>query len=125
VLLRTENKGNVQVAPFGQINVKKGDKVVYKIDFNNDSPKDNVLPDSARRWTIPIKNIGKFGKYTVVGTFTYGTSSKSVELQKTVWIVPTLYIVLVVGAILVLVIIILLIRLFLKSYKKKILKNAK
>jgi hypothetical protein len=62
---RFENKGNVQLAPFGKLSVKQGDKVVYEADFNAQNPRDMVLPDSARRWEIPLKNIGSFGNYTV------------------------------------------------------------
>jgi hypothetical protein len=124
LLVRFQNNGNVQVAPFGQINVLKGKKKVYSYDFNNQDNKDNVLPDSARRWNVPLKNLGKFGKYTVTGNFTYGTTNQSIEIKKTVWIVPTTYIYAAIGAIVGLVLLVLLIRGLLKSYKKKILRQS-
>ena len=46
---RFASSSNVQVAPFGKISVKKGDKTVYQADFNQADPKDMILPDSARR----------------------------------------------------------------------------
>jgi len=125
VLLRFRNAGNVQVAPFGQINVLKGEKVVYKTAFNGSDPKDTVLPDSARRWNVPLKNLGKFGKYTVVGNFTYGTSNKSIEIKKTIWIIPTMYIFGAIGGLILLILIIVFVIWFLKSYKKRILRSSR
>lgn len=93
LLMRFENTGNVQVAPYGKISVLKDEKVVYSTNFNGDQPRSSVLPDSKRKWTIPLKNFGKFGKYTVKATLSYGTTNKSIEVEKTVWIVPTMYII--------------------------------
>lgn len=125
LLVRFQNKGNLQEAPFGQINVQKGKKVVYTYNFNQDEPKDEVLPDSARRWTVPIKNLGKFGKYTVSGTFGYGAKGTTINIQKTVWIIPTVYILIVVGAIAFIAIIIAGFWMFIRSYKRKILRSSR
>jgi len=122
--IRFENKGNVQQAPVGQINVKKGSKVVYTADFNQTDPKANVLPDSARRWTVPLKKLGKFGKYTVSATFTYGSKNESIDVTKTVWIVPTTYIYAGIIAIVVLVAIVGGFILFLKGYKRRLLGGS-
>ncbi len=125
LFLRFQNKGNLQEAPFGQINVQKGKKVIDTVNFNQDDPKSEILPDSARRWVIPLKGFGKFGKYTVSGTFTYGTKGQTIDISKTVWIVPTPYIV---AAIIAIVLILLLCGgsyVFLKSYKRKILKSSR
>jgi hypothetical protein len=114
----------VQEAPFGQINVLKGKKVIYTSAFNQNDPKDEILPDSARRWTVPLKNLGKFGKYTVTGTFTYGLKSQSITVSKTVWIVPSTYI--VGGLIAILVVVLLIVGLIfgLKGYKRRILRSS-
>jgi len=125
LVLRFKNSGNVQASPFGQINVTKGDKTLYKASFNADNPKGSILPDSARKWTMPIKNLGKFGKYTVTGNFTYGTSSESIEVKKTIWIVPTMYIFAAIGGVVGLILLIVFIVWFLKSYKKRILRSAR
>lgn len=125
VLVRFQNKGNVQESPFGQIYVKKGKDVVYTYSFNQEDPKDTVLPDSARRWEVPLKNIGKFGKYTVSGAFTYGAKGQSIEVEKTIWIVPTSYIIAGVGALLLLILIIVGIVYGLKSYKRRILRGSR
>lgn len=88
LFLRFKNEGNVQLSPVGKISVKKGDKLIYDTDFNSSSQKDMILPDSGRRWQVPLKNINGFGKYTVIGTFTYGSKNKSLEVTSEFWIIP-------------------------------------
>jgi hypothetical protein len=119
--LRFENKGNIQEAPFGQVQVLKGDKLIYSSNFNQTDPKDEVLPDSARSWDVPLKNLGKFGKYTVSGVFSYA-NGKSIQVKKTFWIIPRVLVAGVVGAIIVLLLIFFGIRSFLRSYKRRILR---
>lgn len=123
LFLRFKNEGNIQEAPFGQIYVKKGDKVVYKTDFNIEDPKQTILPDSSRRWEVPLKNFGKFGKYTVGATLGYGTKGQNIEIEKTVWIIPSTYIIGGLIALAVVVGLIVFIILFLKNYKKRILRS--
>lgn len=125
LLLRFQNKGNIQEAPFGQIYVQKGGKTVYSYNFNNTDPKQQILPDSARRWIVPLKGFGKFGKYTVGATLGYGTKGQSIEIKKTVWIIPTAYILTIVGIIAFLIIVGVGSYLFLKSYKRKILRSSR
>ncbi len=125
LLLRFENKGNLQEAPFGQIYVLKGNKNVYSYNFNDNDPKSEILPDSARKWNVPLKGFSKFGKYTVGATIGYGTKSQNIEIRKTVWIIPTVYILAVVGAILLIVLLAVGLYLFLKSYKRKILRSSR
>jgi hypothetical protein len=122
---RFENKGNLQEAPFGQIYVQKGKEVVYTYNFNQAQPQDEILPDSARRWTVPIKGMGKFGKYTVGATFTYGTKGETIDITKTIWIIPTTYILAAVVIVVVLVIVVGGSWLFLRSYKRRILKSSR
>lgn len=103
VSFRFENKGNVQLGPFGKVSVKQGDKVVYDADFNNKNPRDVILPDGARRWDIPLKNIGSFGYYTVSATFTYGSKNQSIDITRSFWVIPNAVII---GAIVSLVVLI-------------------
>ena len=125
LFIRFQNKGNIQEAPFGQINVQKGKKIVYTTNFNQVDPRNEVLPDSARRWTIPLKNLGKFGKYTISATFGYGSKGQTINIQKTVWIIPTMYILIGVGGLLLLILIVVGTYLFLRSYKRKILRSSR
>ncbi len=91
--VRFQNKGNVQMGPFGKVSVKEGDKVIYETDFNNNNPREMILPDGARRWDIPLKNIGSFGHYTVSATFTYGKKNQTIEVTKSFWVVPQMLII--------------------------------
>lgn len=100
---RFNNTGNVQAAPFGKVSVLKGDTVVYEADFNEEDPRGVVLPDSARRWEVPLSDIDGFGKYTVSATFTYGTTNQTIEATKTFWVIP-LTVVAIAAAILLLVV---------------------
>lgn len=125
LLMRFKNAGNVQVAPFGQINILKGDKVVFTKTFNGNDPKETILPDSARKWTIPIEGMGKFGKYTVKGNFTYGTKAETIDIEKSIWIIPTLYMIIGGSLAVGLLALILFIVLFLKSYKRRILRTSR
>lgn len=88
VFIRFENKGNVQAAPLGAVRVKQGKEVVYEQKFNTDSPHDMILPDSARRWEVPLKDIGKLGRFTVISTFTYGEKNQTVEVEEVFWVAP-------------------------------------
>lgn len=123
VATRFKNSGSIQLAPFGQLSVKQGDKVVYTTDFNNGNPKDMVLPDSARRWDIPLDKIGKFGHYQVIATFTYGTKNQTIEVTKSFWVVPMYVIIAAIVGFIVLILIIVGIWLGLRGYKRRILRG--
>jgi hypothetical protein len=121
---RFENKGSIQEGPFGKIVVKQGKDIIYSYDFNQADPREMVLPDSARRWDVPLKNIGSFGNYTVTATFSYGKSNQTIDVTKSFWVVPW-YVIIATGVgILVLIIIIVGIWLFLRSYKRRILRSG-
>lgn len=123
VAFRFANEGDVQEAPFGNISVKKGDKVVYSYDFNQDAPHDVVLPDSARRWDVPLKNIDAFGHYTIEATLTYGKDNKTVNVTQDFWVVPFIVIVGALVGLLILIGAIVAIVAFLRSYKRRIINS--
>lgn len=87
--LRFQNDGGVQLGPIGRISVTQGDDIVYETNFNNRNRQDMILPDSARRWGVPLGQIEGFGRYTVTALFTYGSKNQSIEVTKTFWIIPT------------------------------------
>lgn len=120
---RFENKGNIQEAPFGNISVKNGNKVVYSYDFNQTAPRDVVLPDSARRWNVPLKDIGSFGYYTVEATLTYGKKNQTVDVTQSFWVVPFVAIIGAIVGLLVLIGLIIAFVAFLRSYKKRIINS--
>ena len=115
-----ENQGNLQIGPYGSISVKNGDKVVYSADFNNKNPQDVILPDSSRRWEIPLENIGTFGHYEVLATFTYGTTNQTIEVTKSFWVIPTWMIIAAIALVVVLIgAIVLTILLIRRSHKRR------
>lgn len=120
---RFQNQGNLQEGPFGHLSVTQGKKVVYQTDFNTADPRQMVLPDSARRWDIPLKNLGTFGHYTVSATFTYGTKNQTIDVTKSFWVVPMQVIIGALIALLVLIALIIGIVFFLRGYKRRILKQ--
>ena len=123
VSVRFQNQGSVQLGPFGKLSVTQGDKVVYSADFNNKTPRDVVLPDSARRWEIPLDKIGAFGNYTVSATFTYGTKNQTIEVKKSFWVIPQAVIIAAVVGVIVLIALITAIWFFLRQYKRRIIRN--
>lgn len=125
VLVRLENKGNVHVSPFGSINVQKGGKAVYSAKINDIKPAGVILPDSSRKWSIPIEKLGKFGKYEISATLGYGGSGETINVKKTIWIIPGAYIFFAILAFALLIVMIVLIVLGLQAYKRKILRGAR
>lgn len=124
VAFRFENKGNIQLGPFGKISVTQGKNLVYDYDFNQDTPREVVLPDGARKWEVPLKNIADFGHYTVHATFTYGTENKTIEVERSFWVIPTAYIIgAIIAAILLIGLVIWLIY-FLKGRRHRVARRA-
>ncbi len=124
VSARFRNDGNVQLGPFGKISVTKGDEVVYEVDFNDSDPREMVLPDSARRWDVPIEKLDDFGHYEVSATFTYGLKNQTIELNQSFWVVPLGIIFAVIGGVVGLIVLIVAIWFFLRNYKRRILQNS-
>lgn len=125
VTFRFENKGSLQIGPFGQLSVQKGDKVVYSKNFNDKTPKDMVLPDSARRWDIPLEKIDKFGHYKVTGTFTYGKDNQTIQVERSFWVIPLAYMIGGAIGIVALIALIVIIVLALRGYKKRVLRGGR
>lgn len=116
---RFENKGNIQLAPFGKISVKKDNKVVYETDFNTDAPRDTILPDSARRWEVPLQKIDSFGHYTVLATLTYGSKNQTIDVSKSFWIIPMWMIITAIAVVVLIIAIIVFLIFFLRGRKHR------
>lgn len=117
-LIRFENKGNLQEGPFGKITVKNGKKVVSSSDFNVTDPRDQILPDGARRWTVPLNDLGKFGHYTVTATLTYGQKNQTIEVSKTFWVIPQYFIYIAIGVAVLLIALIVFLIFFIRGRRK-------
>lgn len=123
LFFRFENKGNIQLGPFGKISVTQGDNLVYDYDFNQDTPRDVILPNGARKWEVPIKDIGDFGFYTVHATFTYGLMNKTIEVEKSFWVIPTAYIIVAIAIVLLLIAGIIFLIIWLKGRRKRAIRR--
>lgn len=123
VAFRFENKGNIQLGPFGKISVTQGKDLVYDYDFNQNTPREVVLPDGARKWEVPIKNIGEFGYYTVHATFTYGTTNKTIEVERSFWVIPTAYIIAAIALLVLLIAGIVFLIIWLKGRRKRAIRR--
>lgn len=123
--IRFKNSGSIQEGPFGKVAVKQGNKVVYEADFNIKTPRDVILPDSARRWDVPLKNIGEFGYYTVSATFTYGKKNQTIQIDKSFWVIPLSVIIAAGIALLVLIALIIGLILFVKRRRRYSTKKSR
>ncbi len=124
-VVRLQNKGNVHIAPQGGIFVQKGDKVIYQAKINDIKPAGVVLPDSTRKWEIPVKKLGNFGKYKITAVIGYGATNKTINIERTIWIIPTLYIVGAILALIAIIGVIFAITMSLRAYKRRILRGAR
>jgi len=121
---RFENTGDVQEQPFGKIALKKGSKILATYEINNTQPRGNVLPDSIRRFTADLSNVGSFGKYTIEGNFGYGTKGTLLSGSKTFYVVPISVIVTIVVAIILVLLLIFVVPKMVRSYNRKIVQKA-
>ncbi len=123
-VVRFKNSGNVQVAPFGKIVLSKGSKELFSKEINESKPLGSVLPDSIRRFEVPLDKVGGFGKYTVQGNFGYGSTGQLLSSKVTFYVVPVALIVaLAIGVALVLLAIFFLPRLI-RAYNRKVIRRA-
>jgi len=118
VTSRFTSESSIQLGPIGKISVKKGDAVVYESDFNNKTPRDVILPDSARRWNVPLDQVEGFGHYTVIATYTYGQNNQTIEATASFWVIPW-YVIAIAGAILLLIIAAIIITLLIIRKRRK------
>ena len=88
IYARFENNGNVQEGPYGQVTVQEGKKILSTTDFNTKTPRDVILPDSARYWNIPLSKVGTIGHFTVSATFTYGQNNQTIDVTRSFWVIP-------------------------------------
>lgn len=88
--VRFQNTGGIQLGPTGKVFIRKGSEIVHEADFNNQTPRDMVLPGAARSWDIPLNGVEGFGYYTMSATFTYGDGNETVEVTRGFWVIPPL-----------------------------------
>lgn len=125
-VIRVENSGNIQVAPFGKMILKKSGKEIATYELNNTTPRGNVLPDSIRRFQIDLGDkTGSFGKYTLEGNFGYGTTGQLISTKTSFFVVPLAYLLVAVGLVLILIAALLVAPRWLKSHDRKLLRKVR
>lgn len=89
IVTRLKNTGNIHVAPFGRVQITdRSGKVVEEYEFNNESPRANVLPNSTRKFTDNLKKQDWIGKYTATANLGYGTTGSLISTKTTFWVIP-------------------------------------
>lgn len=124
---RFKNSGNVQVEPFGKVTLKRFGKTIGEYEINKADQTDqrgNVLPDSIRRFSVDLKTVGAFGKYTLEGNFGYGSSGQLLVAKTTFYVVPLFFILLGVVILLVLLFLIFGLPRMVRSYNRRIIRRA-
>ena len=124
VVLRFKNTGNIQEAPFGKLQVKnRGNKTIGSYELNNIVPAGNVLPDSTRRFVVPIKT-GGFGQYKIEGNFGYGSAGQLLSVATTIYIIPLPVIIAFVVVVVLLAVAIFGVPRLIKIYNRGVLRRA-
>lgn len=120
------NNGNVQLAPFGKITVKNmnGDTIETKT-INNSNPPGNVLPGSEREFSVPLSNLGTFGKYTVSGYFGYGNKGQLLSASTSFYVVAPWIIILAVVIVLIILITVFFTPKIFRAWYKRSIRKAK
>lgn len=123
-VVRFQNSGNVQVEPFGKITLKRFGKVVGSYEINNQETRGSVLPDSVRKFDIPLDKVGAFGKYTLEGNFGYGENGQLLAATTTFYVIPAFM--LIIGLLLLGVILfcIFVLPRMIRAYNRRIIRRA-
>jgi hypothetical protein len=123
-VVRFQNSGDIQEVPFGKMTVTNfRGKTVYTTEVNNGEAAGNVLPGSIRKFSVPLKNVSSFGRYTLRGDFGYG-KGQTVTATTNFYVIPIPVLIAVVLLILLVVVAIIEIPRMLKRYNRRILRRA-
>jgi hypothetical protein len=123
-IARFRDTGNVQLEPFGKVELKKSGKVLATYEINNSDPRGNVLPDSIRRFTVPLTNLGSFGKYTLDGNFGYGSKGQLITASATFYIVPGAAIIAAVVVLLSILFLIFVLPRMIRSHDQRVVRQV-
>ena len=99
-----KNLGNGFVKPYGTVEIRNMfGEVAYSYQLNNNNPRANILPGSSRIFKDEIRNINKFGRYTMSASVTYGNGSEILVMEKTFWYLPLWLIAVIVAIVIALI----------------------
>ncbi|MDB5170580.1 MAG: hypothetical protein JWO35_274 [Candidatus Saccharibacteria bacterium] len=123
--VRFQNQGNIQEQPFGKVLLRdRSGKILNSFEINATNPPGNVLPDSIRKFSIPVNKVGKFGKFKLEGNFGYGTSGQLLSGSTTFYVIPSWMILTFVGVVLFLVFLIFGVPRLVRAYNQRVLRRA-
>jgi hypothetical protein len=89
VQILLSNTGNSFLKPYGRVMVKNMQgKQVAVYELNDTDPKANVLPNSKRSFTTPIKGVSTPGKYTIEAAISYSNGGDVLTQKISVWYLP-------------------------------------
>lgn len=124
-VVRFQNLGNVQVAPFGKIILKnRSGKVLSTMEVNSVTPPGNVLPDSVRKFPVSIKNVGSFGQFKLEGNFGYGADGQLLSASTTFYVIPTNLIIAFILIVLLLVFLVFGMPKLIRAYNRRVIRQA-
>lgn len=124
-VVRFQNNGDVQEQPFGKITLKNWrGKVIGTYEINSTTPRGNVLPDSIRKFSVPMKDVGGLGKYTMSGNFGYGNKGQLITASTTFYVIPVLTIALIVLVIALILFLIFGLPRIIKRYNRSVVARA-
>ena len=124
-VIRFQNGGNIQEAPFGKILLKnRSGKTLAEYEVNNTDPRGNVLPDSIRKFPVSINKIGSFGEYKLEGNFGYGSSGQLLSASTTFYVIPIAAIIIFIAVVIILAFMIFGFPRLLQAYNRRVITQA-
>jgi len=126
VTSRFQNEGNLQESPFGKILLKnRSNKILATYELNNVQPLANVLPDSIRKFSIPLTHVTSFGEYKLEGNFGYGSSGQLISAATTFYVIPLWLIIAFIVLVLLIVFLVWGLPRLIKAYNRRVLRKAR
>jgi hypothetical protein len=125
-VVRFQNSGNIQEEPFGKILLKnRHGKVLAQYQVNNTVPPGNVLPDSIRKFPVPLGNkVGGFGAYKLEGNFGYGSNGQLLSASTTFYVIPKAVIIGFILIVLLIIFLVLGLPRLIRAYNRRVIARA-
>ncbi len=121
LVTRIQNQGNVHVKPTGSIEVRDMfGNLVATLPVNAD--KNNILPDSIRRFESKLDGIWMMGRYTATVMLGYGTNGQVISGTTSFWVVPYR---LILAILAVIGLIVFILNRIAKVYNKRVVERVK
>ena len=124
-VVRFQNEGNVQEQPFGKVLLKdRSGKILAQYEINSGEPRGNILPDSIRKFSVPLDKVGTFGVFKLEGNFGYGPNGQLLSASTTFYVVPLIAIILFIVLVVVLAFLIFGLPRLIRAYNRRIIRQS-